>query len=224
MSWQWRLTAGEAGGQLFQASSAVAYLQRSKIFKTFTCLWTRRGPETHNGFQYRLAVKARAGTESHGGVAQQQKHRREQNGDRGMPNTHDLNDPPVADAASRRRSHQRVKRSRTVRFDLTEDEYAELAAAATQAGLAKGAYAAESALAAARGAAAPSDSPLREALVELMRAAGLVRRIGTNLNQAVAKLNATGQRSGDLIPYAAESIRRARMLDEAAEQLRKALP
>ena len=27
--------------------------------------------------------------------------------------------------------------------------------------------------------------------------------------QAVAKLNATGQRSGDLLPYAAESIRRA---------------
>ena len=30
-----------------------------------------------------------------------------------------------------------------------------------------------------------------------------------NLNQSVAKLNATGQRSGDLLPYAAESLRRA---------------
>ena len=56
---------------------------------------------------------------------------------------------------------------------------------------------------------APGDSPLREALGEFIRAAGLVRRIGVNLNQAVAKLNATGQRSGDLLPYAAESIRRA---------------
>ena len=37
---------------------------------------------------------------------------------------------------------------------------------------------------------------LREALGELIRAAGLVRRIGVNLNQAVARLNATGQRSG----------------------------
>ena len=148
----------------------------------------------------------------------------EQNGDWSMPSTDDPNGRRVADAALRRRSHQPVKRSRTVRFDLTEDEYAELSAAAAQAGLAKGAYAAETALAAARGAPAPSDSPLREALVELMRAAGLVRRIGTNLNQAVAKLNATGQRSGDLIPYAAESVRRARKLDEAAEQLRKALP
>jgi hypothetical protein len=35
-------------------------------------------------------------------------------------------------------------------------------------------------------------SPLRDALVELMTAAGLVRRAGTNLNQAVARLNAIG--------------------------------
>ena len=63
--------------------------------------------------------------------------------------------------------------------------------------------------------------PVREALAELIRASGLVRRIGVNLNQAVAKLNATGQRSGDLLPYAAESVRRARMLDQAAEEVRK---
>ena len=45
-----------------------------------------------------------------------------------------------------------------------------------------------------------------------------------NLNQAVAKLNATGQPSGDLLPYAAESTRRARRLDAAAEELRRRLP
>jgi hypothetical protein len=66
-----------------------------------------------------------------------------------------------------------------------------------------------------------ADSPLREALGELVRAAGLVRRIGVNLNQAVAKLNSTGQRSGDLLPYAAESMRRAQFLDQAAEDVRK---
>ena len=64
---------------------------------------------------------------------------------------------------------------------------------------------------------------LAEALGELVRAAGLVRRIGVNLNQAVAKLNATGQRSGDLLPYARESLRRAEMLTAAAEDVRKAL-
>jgi hypothetical protein len=56
-----------------------------------------------------------------------------------------------------------------------------------------------------------------------MRASGLVRRIGANLNQAVAKLNSTGQRSGDLLPYARESMRRAEMLTTAAEEVRKAL-
>jgi hypothetical protein len=116
-----------------------------------------------------------------------------------------------------------VKRPRTVRFDLTEEEAAELDTAAARAGLARGAYAAEAALAAAQGVTVSQDAPLREALRELIRAAGLVRRIGVNLNQAVAKLNATGQRSGDLLPYAAESIRRAERLDAAAEDLRKRL-
>jgi hypothetical protein len=44
-----------------------------------------------------------------------------------------------------------------------------------------------------------------------------------NLNQGVAKLNATGQRSGDLLPYAAEGIRRAARLDAAVEQVRRTL-
>jgi hypothetical protein len=62
----------------------------------------------------------------------------------------------------------------------------------------------------------------REALGELMRAAVLVRRIGVNLNQAVARLNATGQPSGDLVPYAAVSTRLAARLHEAVEQVRRA--
>ena len=58
------------------------------------------------------------------------------------------------------------------------------------------------------------------AFYALDRAALLVRRIGVNLNQAVAKLNATGQQSGDLPRYAEESIRRAARLEAAAEDLR----
>ena len=129
--------------------------------------------------------------------------------------------PSAPDARPRRRSRQEVKRSRTVRFDLSEEEFAEVGAAAQRAGLAKGAYAAQIVLAAARSGTSPSEFPLREALGEFIRAAGLVRRIGVNLNQAVARLNATGQRSGDLLPYAVESIRRARLLDQAAEEVRK---
>jgi len=123
-----------------------------------------------------------------------------------------------------RRSRQQARRLHRVEFSLTAEEFATLGAAADRAGLAKGAYAAEASMAAAEGAVTVADTALRDLLAELVRAAGLVRRIGVNLNQAVAKLNATGQRSGDLLPYAQESIRRAARLDAAAEHVRKALP
>ncbi len=83
-------------------------------------------------------------------------------------------------------------------------------AAARDAGLANGAYAARATLAAVQSAAIPAEAPFRDALAELIRASGLVRRIGVNLNQAVAK-------------YAVETIRRAERLDCAAEAVRKRL-
>ncbi len=111
-----------------------------------------------------------------------------------------------------------------MRFGLSDGEFAEMEAAAARAGLARGAFAAEAALAAARGTiTVAADDGLRDLLAELVHAAGLVRRIGINLNQAVARLNATGQPSAGLVPYAAESIRRARHLDAVAEQIRDAL-
>ena len=131
--------------------------------------------------------------------------------------------PRRAGTRSRRRSRQPVRRVRSVRFGLTEDEYGAVDEAAAQRGMAKGAYAAQATLAAARGLMNPADAPFRQALTELIRSAGLVRRIGVNLNQAVAKLNATGQQSGDLLPYAAESVRRAERLDTAAEAVRRRL-
>ena len=129
-------------------------------------------------------------------------------------------DGQPASARPRRRTRHQGRRGRTVRFALTEEEYAEVSAAARQAGLARGAYAAEATLAVARGAVATPDAPLRDAFYALDRAALLVRRIGVNLNQAVAKLNATGQWSGDLLPYAEESVRRAARLEAAGEDLR----
>ena len=122
-----------------------------------------------------------------------------------------------------RRPRQSAKRCRRVEFSLTDEEFGDLDAAAVRAGLARGAYAAEAALSVARGVTCPADNPFREALGEFIRAAGLVRRIGVNLNQAVAKLNATGQRSGDLLPYAAACLRRAERLDAAAEEIRRRL-
>jgi len=51
-----------------------------------------------------------------------------------------------------------------------------------------------------------------------------VRRIGVNLNQAVARLNSTGQRGEDLGPAAQMCSRVIRRLDEAAEQVRRNIP
>jgi len=120
-----------------------------------------------------------------------------------------------------RRPRQHDGRPYRVHFSLTAEEFAALEDAAGRAGLARGAYAAQVVLDRIHGTGTGPEGPAREALRELVRAAGLVRRIGVNLNQAVAKLNATGQRSGDLLPYAIESLRRAERLDAAAERVRK---
>ena len=130
----------------------------------------------------------------------------------------------AAGQAARRRPRQAVPRPRLVKFFVTDQELADLDAAAERAGLARGAFAAEAVLAAARGTSPRAGSELRECLVEFMSAAGLVRRVGTNLNQAVARLNATGQRGEDLLPAAQFCVRVIRRLDEAAEQLRRAVP
>ncbi len=124
----------------------------------------------------------------------------------------------------RRRARQPVPRTRRVEFTLTDQEYAVVIAAAGRAGLARRAYAAHAALAAAANARATGDQEsLGQVLIELMRAAGLVRLSATNLSQAVAKLNATGQPTGDLPGYAADSLRRADHIDEVADEVRKAL-
>jgi hypothetical protein len=57
-------------------------------------------------------------------------------------------------------------------------------------------------------------------LDRLDRAMMQVRRIGVNLNQAVAALNATGQQGGDLLPYAAQSMRRASRLEAIVKEAR----
>jgi hypothetical protein len=123
-----------------------------------------------------------------------------------------------------RRARQGTPRPHLVKFFLTDVELAELSAAASRAGLARGAFAAEAALAAAHGSAVADSSPLRDALVELMRAAVLVRRIGVNLNQAVSRLNSTGQRGEDLTPAAQMCSRVIQRLDDAAEQVRRSIP
>ena len=124
----------------------------------------------------------------------------------------------------RRRARQPVPRTRTVEFTLNAQEYGLLVESARQAGMARRAYVAQTVMAAAaNGTTASGQDPLELILIELMRAAGLVRRIATNLNQAAAKLTATGQPAGELPRWAAESARRADNIDAVADAVRKAL-
>ncbi len=127
--------------------------------------------------------------------------------------------------ARSRRSRQLAPRGNTIRFGLSDPEFTEVEDAAARAGQARGAFAAEAVLAAARGEiTVAAGDLLRDLLAEIIHAAGLYRRAGTNLNQAVARLHATGQPSAALGLYAEESIRLGRHLDAVAEQIRNALP
>jgi hypothetical protein len=136
-----------------------------------------------------------------------------------------INPAGSSGAQGGRRTRDAAGRPHKVEIRLTGQEFALLEEAAGRAGLARGAYAAEAVLAAARGRQAEhgGNPAMADALAELVRATGLVRRIGVNLNQAVARLNATGERSGDLLPYARESLRRAEIVARAAEDVRKAI-
>ena len=59
----------------------------------------------------------------------------------------------------------------------------------------------------------------QQMLAELIRASGLVGKIGTNFNQMVAKLNATGQAGPDLEASAAYCVRAVARVDQAAALL-----
>jgi hypothetical protein len=126
-------------------------------------------------------------------------------------------------AQGSRRPRQQARRCYRVEFTLTGQEMAALEEAAGRARLARGAYAAQVVLTHVNGGGSGPEAVDREALGELISAAGLVRKIGVLLNQAVTKLNATGQRSGDLLACAEACMRRVERLDAAAEQVRGTL-
>ena len=61
--------------------------------------------------------------------------------------------PQARSRPPRRRARQAVKRRRTVRFDLSDEEFGELSAAADRAGLARAAFAASAPPASGRSSA-----------------------------------------------------------------------
>ena len=127
------------------------------------------------------------------------------------------------EAQGSRRPRQQGRRCHRVEFSLTADEFAALEDAAGRAGLARGAYAAQVVLGHINGSGIGPEVPVREALREMVHAAGLAHKIGVLLNQAVAKLNATGQRPGELEQCARICMRRVANMDAAAEQVRKTI-
>ncbi len=90
---------------------------------------------------------------------------------------------------ARHRAHLRPGRSRRVRVLYSAEELSVVRDAAARVGLTPTGFVAAAALAAARGQAPPAPSLAREALAELVAARAQVRRLGSNLNQAVVKLN-----------------------------------
>ena len=115
-----------------------------------------------------------------------------------------------------RRPREQKPREYVVKIRLSAAEKASMSTAAERAGLALAAYLAQAGPDAAEHRAVPVPVMQQEMLRELAQASGLVRRIGTNLNQAVARLNATSQPGPDLEPAVAYCMRAVRHVDEAA--------
>ncbi len=122
-----------------------------------------------------------------------------------------------------RRSPEREPRRHKITVRLSDGELAALTAAAVRSGLSLAAFLSRAGLDAAEHRAAPVTEVQRQALAELIRAAGLVRRAGANLNQAVARLNATGQPGPDLGPAADYCMRVAGRVDQAATRISRRL-
>jgi Mobilization protein NikA len=125
--------------------------------------------------------------------------------------------------AGRRRGRGGQLRGHKVTVRLSDGELAAIAAAADRTGLALAAYISTAAIDAAEHRAAPVSEIEREALAELIRAAGLMRRAGVNLNQAVARLHSTGQPGPDLGPAAEYCLRVAHRVDDAATGISRRL-
>ncbi|MEV6922936.1 hypothetical protein AB0M46_00280 [Dactylosporangium sp. NPDC051485] len=125
----------------------------------------------------------------------------------------------------RDRRHLYPGRPRRIAPTYTEQEVADIASAAAAAGLTPTGFVGEAGLAAARG-----EQPMtlgRETLaqlqVELFDARVAVGRIGTNLNQGIAALHATGDVPPWLVRAAALCEQRMRRVDGVIARIDRAL-
>jgi Mobilization protein NikA len=126
-------------------------------------------------------------------------------------------------AGAGRRSRESEPRQHKVTVRLSDAELAAVIAAADQAGLAPAAYIARAGVDAAEHRVAPIAGVQREALIELIRAAELAYRMSMNLEQAVAKPNATGAPGPDPGPAVADCMQVVHRIDEAAQAIQRSL-
>ena len=131
--------------------------------------------------------------------------------------------PSTRSGSGGRRSRGRVPREPAFKVKLAPAEKAAVRAAAARAGMAPGAFAAQAVVDVAEDWVRPGPAVRRELQAELTNLVHLVYRAGVNLNQAVARLNATGQPGPDLKPAAESCMRTVRRADEAIGLLRREL-
>ena len=128
----------------------------------------------------------------------------------------------------RDRTHRGPGRPNRLNARLSDAELAEIETAAAAAGMTPTGFLTEAGLAAARGAPPTSLDPMRESLaqleVELFDARVAVGRIGTNLTQAVAALNATGTPPSWLERVAWLCEQRMLRVDAVISRIDRALP
>ncbi len=101
-------------------------------------------------------------------------------------------------AAARRRRRQVTARPHAMFARFSDEEFEDLAVAAALGGVTPTSYVASTAVAVARGQVRPMPSGVGGVVLELVEARVQLVRYGVLLNQAVARLNATGEADGSL--------------------------
>ena len=130
---------------------------------------------------------------------------------------------PSTSARGAYRTRVGERRQPRLHLGFTPAEWEKVSAAAARAGMAPGAYAAQTLLDAAEYRVMTLSEMRRQMVVALMQSAAQVSRIGADLDQALASLKANGVAGPDLEAAARQGARVIRLVEEAAQLVRRRL-
>ena len=130
---------------------------------------------------------------------------------------------PSTSARGAYRTRVGERRQPRLHLGFTPAEWEKVLAAAARAGMAPGAYAAQTLLDAAEYRVMTLSEMRRQMVVALMQSAAQVSRIGADLDQALASLKASGVPGPDLEAAARQGARVIRLVEEAAQLIRRRL-